>query len=99
MFPLCFPVCISYIFHFYAWFIYLICRIDNGKAIRESNAADLPLMIDHFRYYAGVIRAEEGSATEIDSTTLSLCIQEPLGVVGQIIPWNFVSLLFVQPSI
>jgi len=63
--------------------------VDNGKAVRESMAADLPLMIDHFRYFAGVIRAEEGSASEIDVNTLSLCIQEPLGVVGQIIPWNF----------
>ena len=63
--------------------------VDNGKAVRESMAADLPLVIDHFRYFAGVIRAEEGTATEIDSNTLSLCIQEPLGVVGQIIPWNF----------
>ena len=63
--------------------------LDNGKAIRESMAADLPLVIDHFRYFAGVIRAEEGSASELDGSTLSLCIQEPLGVVGQIIPWNF----------
>jgi aldehyde dehydrogenase len=63
--------------------------VDNGKAVRESMAADLPLVIDHFRYFAGVIRAEEGTATEIDGNTLSLCIQEPLGVVGQIIPWNF----------
>lgn len=63
--------------------------VDNGKAVRESMAADLPLVIDHFRYFAGVIRAEEGSATEIDRNTLSLCIQEPLGVVGCIIPWNF----------
>jgi aldehyde dehydrogenase len=63
--------------------------IDNGKAIRECMAADLPLTIDHFRYFAGVIRAEEGSASEIDANTLSLCIQEPIGVVGQIIPWNF----------
>merc|ERR1740117_709140 len=63
--------------------------VDNGKAVRESMAADLPLMIYHFRYFAGVIRAEEGSASEIDENTLSLCIQEPLGVVGQIIPWNF----------
>ena len=52
-------------------------------------AADLPLVVDQFRYFAGVIRAEEGSASEIDENTLSLCIQEPLGVVGQIIPWNF----------
>jgi len=63
--------------------------VDNGKAVRESMAADLPLTIDHFRYFAGVIRAEEGSASEIDVNTVSLCIQEPLGVVGQIIPWNF----------
>jgi len=63
--------------------------VDNGKAIRETMAADLPLTIDHFKYFAGVIRAEEGSASEIDVNTLSLCIQEPLGVVGQIIPWNF----------
>lgn len=63
--------------------------VDNGKSVRESLAADIPLVIDHFRYFAAVIRAEEGSATEIDQNTLSLCIQEPLGVVGQIIPWNF----------
>lgn len=63
--------------------------VDNGKAIRESMAADLPLVVDHFRYFASVIRAEEGTATEIDANTVSLCIQEPLGVVGQIIPWNF----------
>merc|ERR1719394_182317 len=63
--------------------------VDNGKAIRETMAADLPLVIDHFRYFAGVIRAEEGTATELDAKTVSLCIQEPLGVVGQIIPWNF----------
>merc|ERR1719409_1962975 len=52
--------------------------VDNGKAVRESIAADLPLVIDHFRYFAGVIRAEEGTASEIDGDTLSLCIQEPL---------------------
>lgn len=63
--------------------------VDNGKAVRETMAADLPLVIDHFRYFAGVIRAEEGTATEIDVNTISLNIQEPLGVVGQIIPWNF----------
>uniref|UniRef100_A0A7S1SB93 Aldehyde dehydrogenase domain-containing protein n=1 Tax=Alexandrium catenella TaxID=2925 RepID=A0A7S1SB93_ALECA len=63
--------------------------VDNGKAVRESMAADLPLVVDHFRYFAGVIRAEEGTATEIDVNTVSLCIKEPLGVVGQIIPWNF----------
>ncbi len=63
--------------------------IDNGKAIRESIHADLALVVDHFRYFAGVIRAEEGSATELDHTTVSLNIKEPIGVVGQIIPWNF----------
>src|SRR5215213_4367954 len=62
---------------------------DNGKPIRETMAADLPLAIDHFRYFAGVIRAEEGSASELDQNTLSVIIKEPLGVVGQIIPWNF----------
>ena len=62
---------------------------DNGKPIRETLAADLPLAVDHFRYFAGCIRAEEGSASELDADTLSLLIKEPLGVVGQIIPWNF----------
>lgn len=62
---------------------------DNGKPIRETVNADLPLAVDHFRYFAGVIRAEEGSATELDHATVSLNIWEPLGVVGQIIPWNF----------
>ena len=62
---------------------------DNGKAIRETMAADLPLAIDHFRYFAGVIRAEEGTVSEIDASTVSMNILEPLGVVGQIIPWNF----------
>ncbi|MCH8556791.1 MAG: aldehyde dehydrogenase [Balneolia bacterium] len=63
--------------------------IDNGKAIRETMNADLPLAIDHFRYFAGVIRAEEGSVAELDEHTVSMLIPEPLGVVGQIIPWNF----------
>lgn len=63
--------------------------IDNGKAIRETRAADLPLAIDHFRYYAGVIRGEESTVSELDHNTLSLNIHEPIGVVGQIIPWNF----------
>ncbi len=62
---------------------------DNGKAVRETKAADIPLAIDHFRYFAGVIRAEEGSASELNANTLSVIIPEPLGVVGQIIPWNF----------
>lgn len=63
--------------------------IDNGKAIRETRAADLPLVIDHFRYFAGVIRSEEGSISEHDETTVSINLHEPIGVVGQIIPWNF----------
>ncbi|MGQ9806765.1 MAG: aldehyde dehydrogenase family protein [Chlorobiales bacterium] len=63
--------------------------MDNGKPIRETLNADLPLVVDHYRYFAGVIRAEEGSASELDDNTLSLNIKEPIGVVGQIIPWNF----------
>ena len=62
---------------------------DNGKSIRETRAADLPLAIDHFRYFAGVIRAEEGTVSELDNNTLSMNVLEPLGVVAQIIPWNF----------
>ena len=62
---------------------------DNGKAIRETRAADLPLAVDHFRYFAGVIRAEEGSVAELDADTVCVNVQEPLGVVAQIIPWNF----------
>lgn len=62
---------------------------DNGKPLRETMAADLPLAIDHFRYFAGVIRAEEGSVAELDANTVSVNIPEPLGVVAQIIPWNF----------
>lgn len=63
--------------------------IDNGKPIRETRAADLPLCIDHFRYFAGVLRAEEGTISEHDEHTVSINLHEPLGVVGQIIPWNF----------
>jgi len=63
--------------------------IDNGKAVRETLAADIPLAIDHFRYFASVIRAEEGSLTELDEYTVSLIVHEPVGVVAQIIPWNF----------
>jgi aldehyde dehydrogenase len=62
---------------------------DNGKAIRETLAADLPLAIDHFRYFAGVIRAQEGGISEIDATTVAYHFHEPLGVIGLIIPWNF----------
>ena len=62
---------------------------DNGKAIRETMAADLPLAIDHFRYFAGVIRSESGDISDLDTNTVSMEVHEPLGVVGQIIPWNF----------
>ncbi len=63
--------------------------VDNGKALRETRAADLPLCVDHFRYFAGVIRADESTISEHDANTVSINLQEPLGVVGQIIPWNF----------
>lgn len=62
---------------------------ENGKAIRETLNADIPLVVDHFRYFAGCIRAQEGSAAELDEHTASYHFHEPLGVVGQIIPWNF----------
>jgi len=62
---------------------------DNGKPIRETLAADIPLAVDHFRYFAGCIRAQEGSIGEIDENTVAYHFHEPLGVVGQIIPWNF----------
>jgi aldehyde dehydrogenase len=62
---------------------------DNGKPLRETTAADLPLAIDHFRYFAGAIRAQEGSLGELDNDTVAYHYHEPLGVVGQIIPWNF----------
>ncbi|MDI3329499.1 MAG: aldehyde dehydrogenase family protein [Micrococcus sp.] len=62
---------------------------DNGKAIRETLNADLPLAIDHFRYFAGAIRAQEGSLSQLDPDTVAYHYHEPLGVVGQIIPWNF----------
>lgn len=63
--------------------------VDNGKALRETRAADLPLCVDHFRYFAGVIRGDESTISEHDENTVSINLQEPLGVVGQIIPWNF----------
>lgn len=63
--------------------------IDNGKAVRETINADLALVVDHFRYFAGVIRGEESGVAELDDTTVSLNLHEPIGVVGQIIPWNF----------
>ena len=63
--------------------------VDNGKPIRETLNADLPLAVDHFRYFAGVVRAQEGGISEIDQNTMAYHFYEPLGVVGQIIPWNF----------
>src|SRR3954465_3184232 len=68
---------------------------DNGKPIRETRAADIPLAIDHFRYFAGCVRAQEGSICEIDHDTVAYHYHEPLGVVGQIIPWNFPLLMAV----
>ncbi|WP_010140074.1 acetaldehyde dehydrogenase ExaC [Oceanicola sp. S124] len=62
---------------------------DNGKPIRETTAADIPLSVDHFRYFAGVLRSQEGTMSEIDHDTVAYHFHEPLGVVGQIIPWNF----------
>ena len=63
--------------------------VDNGKPMRETLNADIPLAIDHFRYFAGCIRSQEGGISEIDENTMAYHIHEPLGVVGQIIPWNF----------
>ena len=68
---------------------------DNGKAIRECLNADLPLVVDHFRYFAGAIRAQEGSLSQLDDDTTAYHYHEPLGVVGQIIPWNFPILMAV----
>ena len=68
---------------------------DNGKPIRESTHADLPLAIDHFRYFAGCVRGQEGSISEIDHDTVAYHFHEPLGVVGQIIPWNFPLLMAI----
>lgn len=62
---------------------------DNGKPVRETLAADIPLAVDHFRYFAGVIRAQEGTLSQLDDNTTAYHFHEPLGVVGQIIPWNF----------
>jgi aldehyde dehydrogenase len=73
----------------------LVETIDNGKPIRETNAADLPLGVDHFRYFAGVIRAQEGSLSQVDEDTVAYHFLEPLGVVGQIIPWNFPLLMAI----
>ncbi|MFN6997934.1 MAG: aldehyde dehydrogenase, partial [Aquincola tertiaricarbonis] len=68
---------------------------DNGKPIRETTFADLPLAVDHFRYFAGCVRSQEGSISEIDAQTYAYHFHEPLGVVGQIIPWNFPLLMAV----
>ena len=70
-------------------FLALVETWDNGKCIRETMGADVPLAVDHFRYFAGCIRAQEGSIGEIDQNTVAYHFHEPLGVVGQIIPWNF----------
>ena len=68
---------------------------DNGKAVRETLNADIPLAIDHFRYFAGAIRAQEGGVSQIDNDTVAYHFHEPIGVVGQIIPWNFPILMAV----
>src|SRR5271157_101567 len=73
----------------------LVETLDNGKPIRETTYADLPLCVDHWRYYAGVVRAQEGTISEIDEDTIAYHFHEPLGVVGQIIPWNFPLLMAV----
>ena len=70
-------------------FLARVETVDNGKPIRETLAADLPLVVDHYRYFAGVIRAQEGGISELDADTVSIQLPEPLGVVAQIIPWNF----------
>ena len=68
---------------------------ENGKACRETLAADIPLAIDHLRYFAGAIRAQEGGLSQIDEDTIAYHFHEPLGVVGQIIPWNFPILMAI----
>ncbi len=73
----------------------MVETIDNGKPIRETTHADMPLAIDHFRYFAGCVRAQEGGISEIDHDTIAYHFHEPLGVVGQIIPWNFPILMAV----
>ena len=70
-------------------FLATVESMDNGKPIRETMAVDIPLSAQHFRYFAGCIMAEEGSASMLGKDTLSLILREPIGVVGQIVPWNF----------
>ncbi len=67
----------------------LVETLDNGKPIRETTAIDVPFSADHSRYFAGAVRTEEGSAAMLDENTLSLVLREPIGVVGQVVPWNF----------
>lgn len=67
----------------------MVETLDNGKPLRETTGADVPLAIDHFRYFAGVIRSEEGTAQQLDEDNLTMVLREPIGVVGQVIPWNF----------
>ena len=67
----------------------MIETLDNGKPIRETMAIDVPFSSDHFRYFASAVRTEEGSANMVDNNTLSVILREPIGVVGQIVPWNF----------
>ena len=71
--------------------------VDNGKPIRETLGADIPLAAEHFEYFAGCLRAQEGSLTQLDDTTIAYHLHEPLGVVGQIIPWNFPLLMVCWP--
>src|SRR5271170_3367791 len=73
----------------YLPFLAAVETYDNGKPIRETNLADMPLAVDHFRYFASCVRAQEGSLGELDDDTVAYHYHEPLGVVGQIIPWNF----------
>src|ERR1700682_5012042 len=79
----------------YLPFLAAVENYDNGKPTRETNLADLPLAIDHFRYFASCVRAQEGSLGELDEDTVAYHYHEPLGVVGQIIPWNFPILMAV----
>ncbi len=72
-----------------AEYLATIETMDNGKPIRETTGADIPLAADHFRYFAGVIRSDEGSSTMLDENTLNIILREPIGIVGQIVPWNF----------